>query len=296
MKLSSAYLLVSHGSRDPRPQAAVERLAQLVCQKLQEIEQPLQDDLDSKVSLTKPGVDSDPIAVMATRTTQRSQFSRNTPWAPLVATACLELSPFPLHQQIAALSDRLVAAGCDRLQVVPLFLLPGTHVKEDIPAEVNLVMQYLQAQAQAQTKTRPSLSIDLLPHLGTHPGLQQLLINQLGDRSDAALILLAHGSRRRGGNQPVEEIAAQVGAVPAYWSVLPSLEMRITELVQAGHLRICIVPYFLFAGGITDAIAQSVAYLAQQFSGVQLELSEVLGVSPALADLVVDLILDRQWK
>jgi sirohydrochlorin cobaltochelatase len=290
LKFSSAYLLVSHGSRDPRPQAAVERLAQLVCQKLQEVERPLPGDQGSNPPLTKPAVDSEQVAVLSTLAAHKPQFPRNNLLFPLVATACLELSPFPLHQQIAALSNRLVAAGCDRLQVVPLFLLPGTHVKEDIPAEVNLVRQHLQTQAN------PSLTIDLLPYLGMHPGLQRLLIHQLGDRSDAALILLAHGSRRRGGNQPVEAIAAHLGAVPAYWSVLPSLEMRITELVQAGYSKIGIVPYFLFAGGITDAIAQSVAYLSQQFPSVQLELSEVLGVSPALADLVVDLALDREYK
>ncbi|QYO64046.1 hypothetical protein [Leptolyngbya sp. 7M] len=35
MHFSSAYLLVSHGSRDPRPEIALEHLAELVRQRLQ---------------------------------------------------------------------------------------------------------------------------------------------------------------------------------------------------------------------------------------------------------------------
>jgi sirohydrochlorin ferrochelatase len=50
------------------------------------------------------------------------------------------------------------------------------------------------------------------------------------------------------------------------------------------------LPYFLFAGGITDAIAQSVSGLQAQFPRLQLKLAEPIGASAQLADLIVDLI------
>jgi len=55
---------------------------------------------------------------------------------PLIGTACLELSPVPLHEQIKEFGVGALAGGYNCFQVVPLFLLPGVHVIEDIPTEV----------------------------------------------------------------------------------------------------------------------------------------------------------------
>jgi len=196
---------------------------------------------------------------------------------PLVGTATLELATLPLHEQIRQFADRAKAVGCKHLLVLPLFLLPGVHVMEDIPAEVAL----------AQKAIGSDLIIDLRPHLGTHPDLWHLL-RQTVDVGNQAKILLSHGSRRRGANQPVEAIATQLGAMSAYWSVSPSLESRVEELVNAGNRQIAILPYFLFAGGITDAIAQAVEQLQERFPNVQLSLREPIGASAELVDLILD--------
>ena len=257
--MPSAYLLVSHGSRDPRPQVAMNQLAALI-----------------------------------------SQIPAHIPRQ--VGTAYLELSSVPLHEQIKEFG---VASGSNRLQVVPLFLLPGVHVMEDIPMEVAIAQQALGEE----------LKINLRPHLGTHSGLSRLLVTQqAATESDCAQaeslskadlrrgkaiqtseakidawILLAHGSRRGGSKQPVEAMATQLRAVCAYWAVPPKLELRVQELVSAGHKRIGILPYFLFAGGITDAIFQMVEELKLQFPTTNILLAEPLGASTALADLIWDL-------
>lgn len=205
---------------------------------------------------------------------------------PPIGTAELELAPLPLHQQICQFGELVLAQGYTHLQILPLFLLPGVHVMQDIPAEVDLAQQMLNSR----------LSLEVRPHLGSHSQLQQLLINPvdpIATSPQASKILLAHGSRRAGGNQPVESIATQLGALAAYWSVAPGLEDRITELVKQGSQQIAILPYFLFEGGITDAIAQAVNRLAQQFPYVQLQLGRAIGPSSQLADLVVELLRDR---
>lgn len=240
--MPSAYMLVSHGSRDPRPQVAMEQLAELVFQK------------------------NNRLASLAVR-------------EPLVGTACLELSPIPLHEQIKEFGARAVAAGYNRIQVVPLFLLPGVHVMEDIPAEV----------AKARQILGQELPIDLRPHLGTHPGMSRLLANSMAATTADSWILLAHGSRRAGSKQPVEAMAKQIKALEAYWALAPRLESRVKDLVSAGHRQIGILPYFLFAGGITDAIARSVEQL-KVHSDAFLHLAEPLGASAELADLIWDLV------
>ncbi|MEH1970578.1 MULTISPECIES: sirohydrochlorin chelatase [unclassified Nostoc] len=250
--MSSAYLLVSHGSRDPRPEVAMQQLAKLVCKKLPENH-------------------------------DNSEY--------LVGIAALEMSPQPLHEQIQQFaksafgdacggqSDRKLSQNENHLKIVPLFLLPGVHVMTDIPAEVALAQQAL----------GQDIIIDLQPYLGSHPDLEKLLAKQIATIEAQAWILLTHGSRRPDSEKPVQAIARSLGAVVAYWSVPPSLESRVKELVAAGYREIAILPYFLFTGGITDAIATSIEELKLQFSAVNFQLAQPLGASAELAELIWDL-------
>jgi sirohydrochlorin cobaltochelatase len=223
--LSSAYLLVSHGSRDPRPQIAVDRLA-----------------------------------------AQLSSLDRSH----LIGTAQLELAAKLLHVQIVDFAQTLVERGIDKIVILPLFLSPGVHVMDDIPAEVAL--------AQAEL---PTLTIAIAPFFGTCANLSDLFERNRLDLPDRS-ILLAHGSRRMGGNQTVEQLADKLDLEPAYWSVAPSLTERVTALVAEGATEIGILPYFLFAGGITDAIGELVAKLREQFPQVRIILAEPIGNSSGL--------------
>jgi sirohydrochlorin ferrochelatase len=156
-------------------------------------------------------------------------------------------------------------------------------VKEDIHLEVAIAQQDLGQE----------LTINLRPHLGSHPGLSGLLEAQLAEiKADDSVvcIILAHGSRRAGSQEPVEAMAKQLGAVSAYWAVPPKLESRVQELVRVGYKQIVILPYFLFVGGITDAIAQSVELLKEQFPNASLQMAEPLGASAELAKLIMDLV------
>jgi sirohydrochlorin cobaltochelatase len=245
--MSSAYLLVSHGSRDPRPEVAMQQLAKLVCNKLSNNYNPSSSE-------------------------------------HLVGIAALEMSPQPLHEQIklfakGAFGDCLQSEKQNHLKIVPLFLLPGVHVKTDIPAEVAL----------AQQTIGQNIVIDLQPHLGSHSNLEKLLAKQISTMKAEAWILLAHGSRRPGSKETVEAMAASLSAVAAYWASPPSLESRVKELVAAGYSEIAILPYFLFTGGITDAIATSIEELKLQFSAVNFQLAQPLGASAELAELIWDL-------
>ena len=236
---SSAYLLVSHGSRDPRPQIAMQHLAELVQKKFQD------------KGMASP-----------------------------VGTAYLELSSEPLHEQINQFALHLGASHCTGVRILPIFLLSGVHVMEDIPAEIALSQQIL----------GQDMMISLQPYLGSHTSLCRLLIEQMVVRDVEAWIILSHGSRRQQALEPVEALAQKLEAVTAYWSVPPSLESRVEELVTVGYKKIGILTYFLFAGGITDAIARKQEELKLQFPGVSFHLSEPLGATPELAEVIWDLM------
>jgi sirohydrochlorin ferrochelatase len=228
LNFPSAYLLVFHGSRDPRPQKAAEELAALI--------------------------------------------SKQLPPHSLVEIAALELAPIPLHQQIVN-----IAPQTHTLKIIPLFLLPGVHVTQDIP----------QAVEQARKVLPPSVNIELCPHLGSYPSLISLLGTQLSQFSFDGGILLAHGSRRSQSQQFTANIADKLGLITAYWSVEPYLETQMEKLVILGQKSLVILPYFLFAGGTTDAIAAKIPPLQKQFSQVQLFLGQPLGATPELAEIIL---------
>jgi sirohydrochlorin cobaltochelatase len=242
-----ASLLVTHGSRDPRPQIAAQRLVELILQK------------QSPQTASEQGV------ALMSRT------------EAVIETAALELAKLPLHESIYNVAIQAKSRGITNLQIIPLFLLPGVHVREDIPAEVE----------QAQQALGPEITLHLQRYLGSYPGIVSILAQQYEALPGQGRILLSHGSRRPQGNKPIEQMAAQLDATPAYWLVEPSLKDRVTQLIQEGSKRIAILPYFLFPGGITEAIAQEVAQLQGEYPDCQLQLGCPLGATPQLANLIL---------
>ena len=92
--MSTAYFLVAHGSRDPRPQIALEQLA---------------EQLRLRLSPTL---------------------------SPLIETGILECAALSLSQQLQQFANTISPRRITQIKILPLFLLPGVHVKEDIPVEV----------------------------------------------------------------------------------------------------------------------------------------------------------------
>jgi sirohydrochlorin cobaltochelatase len=229
---SSGYLLVAHGSRDPRSQLALTQLATLFSDRLANQQ---------------------------------------------VGTAVLEFGEVSLDQQILAFADKLKQG--DRLEILPLFLLPGVHVREDLPAAIDLARPGLPAE----------LDVIVHPHLGAHGGMAELLAQPIHQQPMDAWILLAHGSRRPSGNLAIADLGDRIGAHPAYWSVAPSLAEVLAGLISRGHQQIGILPYFLFAGKTTDAINQNVQVLAEQFPQVSLHLTHSLQPTIELATILLDL-------
>ena len=235
--MSNAYLLVSHGSRDPRPQVSIDQLAAR-----------LQLHLETIAPVKSP---------------------------VLVSTAQLELAVKPLHLQINDLARKCTEVGISRIVILPLFLIPGVHVMEDIPAEVILAIE----------KIGDLVELVVAPFLGADPNFADLFgANRSSLPSQS--IILAHGSRKTGGNAIVEQLAHRLDLVAAYWSVAPSLADTVAKLVTTGATEIGILPYFLFAGGITDAIEKLVSELSVQYPQVQLRLGEPIGNSPELVGTI----------
>lgn len=295
----TAYLLVTHGSRDPRSQAGAEQLASQLRDRL-----GLNQQAGPEVM---PGI---------------------TPAVAAIATAVLELGPAPLHRQIEEFAREVAPCGATSIKLLPLFLLPGIHVREDLPEELALAQAALAQQADLA-----GIALELLPHLGAAAALLPVLraqqaallqqLNQLckplsepmlvgaraaavsgtaslnnppmnGDHpsltiGDVDWVLLAHGSRRTKAVGAIADLAHAIGARPTYWVGSPNL----TDCVEVQRSRgkehqprpLGCLSYFLFEGGITDRLALQLE--AAEAAGPTI-LSAPLGAFPALTDAVAE--------
>lgn len=201
------------------------------------------------------------------------------PASYLIGGGQLECSDLPLDQQILQFAHQAASQGIQHLQLVPLFLLPGVHVKVDLPATIAIATPQLPAGMNLTSST----------YLGAHPGLATYLAQRVQQQPYTHRIILAHGSKRPGGHQPITVLAKQLQATPAFWSVEPSLTTVVAQLIEAGAKQIGIFPYFLFPGSLADAMIQKVDQLRQQFVTCDFWLDHPFDVSDQLVGIILEL-------
>ena len=83
----------------------------------------------------------------------------------LIEGANLEASETSLAMQVESIAQKAASQGIEEVKILPLFLLSGVHVRQDIPLEI----------AKAQTALGTKVKLKLLPHLGSYPELVNLL-------------------------------------------------------------------------------------------------------------------------
>jgi sirohydrochlorin cobaltochelatase len=236
---SSAYFLIAHGSRDPRSRQALEACSMFVRQAL-----------DPSQSLEQA-------------------------W-PFVGAGVLEFGDQPLAVQIETFAKTASRNGVRQIFLLPLFLMSGNHVNQDLPEAVQ----------RAQHRSSPQLI--LCPHLGSHPDMQNLVRDRMNEIHCDRWILLAHGTRRSHGNESVAVLAEQLNATPAFWATEPNLEAQLETLAEGTHQRVGIVPYFLFTGSIIDVISKDIHRLKSRFTTLDLRMSQPLNPSIQMAKLLLD--------
>jgi sirohydrochlorin cobaltochelatase len=257
---SCQFLLVTHGSSDRRHGIA----AQLLCQRL------------------------------------KDWFVFHNFHNYAVENVVLEGDELSLADQVMAKLNGARSAGIQQSVFVPLFLLPGMHVMEDIPAQIAVVKEQLAIGVDsADGMAYPSLSV--MPFLGDWPPMKLALLDHLiaepngsnDDSTDDVMVgritdrlLLAHGSRVPGAMDSLEAIAETLGLTTAYWLIEPKVEPRLEQLIAGGSNVIEIFPYFLFEGGISDAIDRIIQGVSQRYPQVEFVMHDVLAIRPDFVDMV----------
>ncbi|MCC9075556.1 sirohydrochlorin chelatase [Litorilinea aerophila] len=190
----------------------------------------------------------------------------------------LEFAHPPIVEGIQA----CVAGGAKTVVVLPLFLGPGGHQKNDVPAILNWARQRW-------------------PHVqfryGVPLGAQYPLIQALADRAAACLALdpgipgaetgllvVGRGSRDPDSNGEVARAARllfegrEVAWVDyCFFSLAtPSVAEGLERCSRLGARRVVVLPYLLFTGRIYRQIQQQVATAQERYPGMRIHCASYL--------------------
>jgi sirohydrochlorin ferrochelatase len=142
--------------------------------------------------------------------------------------------------------ESCIQKGASRITVVPILLLPGIHVNEDIPAEIEKAkIEY------------PNISFSYCPPLGS----DDILVNILAERlisqgfnkaGDEAVLLVGHGSREPGAALEFQKLADLLGkkiqfeVQTAFLTTPVFYHEKIEELPNK---KTYVLPFLLFNAG-----------------------------------------------
>lgn len=114
-----------------------------------------------------------------------------------------------------------------------------------------------------------------------------------------AILLVGHGSRAAGADNPLQVVAEQVKAATGVPTVevsfsfhqVPSIQDGIASCVAQGARRILLVPYFLTAGThVLVDLPADMELAAMRHPGLELALGKPLGAHRKLAEIVCERI------
>jgi sirohydrochlorin cobaltochelatase len=184
---------------------------------------------------------------------------------------------------ILDLIEHCVQRGATQVTVLPLFLVPAGHQKNDVPSAVQLARL-----------RHPAVTFRYGAPLGVDARLLEVLDERLaeveqqypaGSREETAVLLVGRGSGDPDGNSDVFKIGRLLWEGRGYgWVEVcfvslthPSVPEGIARCVKLGAKKIMIVPYFLFTGILVKRIVEQTQAEQQQFPDVELLNARHLG-------------------
>ena len=183
-----------------------------------------------------------------------------------------------------------IESGAEKILAIPVFLNDATHVKKDLPDELN--------QARARY---PLVPILYGRPLGMDPGVQEVLLERLWEsvgpqelRSMALLLVgrgspdpAATGELKRLGVSLRKQLRCHFMAVSFVDRASPTIPEGLEACRASGAQVIGVLPCLLFPGIVLDRVHRAAADFKSSYPGISLKIARYLGVHPKLADLVV---------
>src|SRR3984957_14570842 len=202
------------------------------------------------------------------------------------ATGYLEFATPNIRDGLAALAAR----GARRIYAVPGMLFAASHVKNDLPWEMNSFLA-----------DNPGVDVRLGRDLGVEARLINAAADRIagavpGDRSDALLVTVGRGTNDPDANSNIAKINRMLWeglgfgwAEIAYSGVAhPRVDAALDRAALLGFRRIVVFPYFLFTGVLVKRIYDQTDAAALRFPEIAFVKAPYLRDHPLLLDAFVE--------
>jgi sirohydrochlorin cobaltochelatase len=201
------------------------------------------------------------------------------------AVGYLEFARPTIRDSLAALARR----GAQRILAVPGMLFAATHVKNDLPWEIN-----------SFAADNPGVDVRFGRDLAIDPKLLTAAADRIAaampqngvDRSETLLVVVGRGTNDPDANSNIAKIARMLWegmgfgwAETAFSGVAyPRVDAALTYAARLGFRRIVVFPYFLFTGVLVKRIYEQSAAAARLFPEIEFVNASYLRDHPAVLD------------
>ena len=198
------------------------------------------------------------------------------------ATGYLEFAQPTIQQGLAD----LMARGARRILAVPGMLFAASHVKNDLPWEMNSFMA-----------ANPGIEVRLGRDLAIDPKLLAAAAERIGaavpeDRQDSVLVVVGRGTNDPDANSNIAKITRMLWegmgfgwAETAYSGVAhPRVDAALDRAARLGFRRIVVFPYFLFTGVLVKRIYAQTDDAAVRFPAIEFIKAPYLRDHPLVLD------------
>jgi sirohydrochlorin cobaltochelatase len=203
------------------------------------------------------------------------------------ATGYLEFARPTIHQGLADLMSR----GARRILAVPGMLFAASHVKNDLPWEMN---SFMAGNLGIEVRLGRDLAID--PKL-LAAAAERIAAAAPEDRQDAVLVVVGRGTNDPDANSNIAKITRMLWegmgfgwGETAYSGVAhPRVDAALDRAARLGFRRIVVFPYFLFTGVLVKRIYGQTDDAAARLPAIEFVKASYLRDHP----LVIDAFLER---
>lgn len=186
--------------------------------------------------------------------------------------------------------EALAACGAKRIHAVPGMLFAASHVKNDLPWEIN---SFAAEHPEVDVRLGRDLAIDVKL---INAAADRIAAVMPGDHSDALLVVVGRGTNDPDANSNIAKIARMLwegmgfGWAEAAFSGVahPRVDAALDRAALLGFRRIVVFPYFLFTGILVKRIYAATDEAALRHPGIEFVKAGYLCDHPLLLDAFVE--------
>lgn len=202
------------------------------------------------------------------------------------ATGYLEFARPTIRDGLTALTAR----GAKRIYAVPGMLFAASHVKNDLPWEMN---SFLAENPGIDVRLGRDLAIDVKL---INAAADRIAVAMPGDRGDSLLVTVGRGTNDPDANSNIAKISRMLWeglgfgwAEVAFSGVAhPRVDAALDRAARLGFRRIVVFPYFLFTGVLVKRIYDQTDAAALRFPEIEFVKAPYLRDHPLLLDAFVE--------